>query len=174
MSAKKKRRKPSIVQVNPEQKQDHCRIECQEQKKCRELARNPIPFASRLVTPLLVDVDDGRPRTTGVDTEVVFEVYSAGNCHETIYESAHFVSDHLVVVEGTREATSCRQALTELIDYCEMEFQINTFIIAMPRKRHDHLAYVGRLTNFFDFKLIRPYAGWAEDFVYVALELEPE
>ena len=30
------------VQVNPEQKQDHCRIECQEQKKCRELARNPI------------------------------------------------------------------------------------------------------------------------------------
>ena len=30
------------VQVNPEQKQDHCRIECQEQKKCRELARNPL------------------------------------------------------------------------------------------------------------------------------------
>ena len=84
-----------------------------------------------------------------------------------------------------------------------MELKISTFIIAMPRKRHDHLAYgelfsiirveftalshpfevwstdlcfflVGRLTNFFDFKLICPYAGWAEDFVYVALELDPE
>ena len=80
--------------------------------------------------------------------ELVPKVYSAGNCHETIYESAHFVSDHLVVVEGTREATSCRQALTELIDYCEMEFQINTFIIAMPRKRHDHLAY-GKSATFW-------------------------
>ena len=30
------------VQVNPDQKQEHCRIECQEQKKCRELARNPV------------------------------------------------------------------------------------------------------------------------------------
>jgi len=174
MSAKKKRRKAAIVQVNPDQKQDHCRIECHEQKKCRQLARNPLPFASRLVTPMLVDVDDGRPRTSGVDSEVHFEVYAAGNCHETLYESAHFESDRLVVVEGTREATSCRSALTELIDHCEMELRIATFIIAMPRKRHDHLQYVGRLTNFFDFKLIRPYAGWAEDFVYVALELDPE
>ena len=104
---------------------------------------------------MLVDVDDGRPRTSGIDrlqafkptvtshlySEVHFEVYAPGNCHETLYESAHFESDRLVVVEGTREATSCRSALTELIDHCEMELAITTFIIAMPRKRHDHLQY---------------------------------
>ena len=105
---------------------------------------------------MLVDVDDGRPRTSGIDrfinklvnlvnhlmySEVHFEVYASGNCHETLYESAHFESDRLVVVEGTREATSCRSALTELIDHCEMELAITTFIIAMPRKRHDHLQY---------------------------------
>ena len=46
---------------------------------------------------------------------------------------------------------------------------------AKERAKFDHfitfLYSVGRLTNFLDFKMIRPYAGWTEDFIYVALEL---
>jgi len=44
----------------------------------------------------------------------------------------------VVVIEGNREATQSRDALVELINFCEEELQIGHFVIAIPRKRHDH------------------------------------
>ena len=44
----------------------------------------------------------------------------------------------MMVIEGNREATTSRDALVELINFCEEEMNFETFIIAIPRKRHDH------------------------------------
>merc|ERR1712227_303917 len=120
MSAKKKRRK-SIV-VNPHQKQNHCGPECRQQERVRELTKPKIPFGQRLNTPLLIDLDSDKKKPIAEHgEEATIEVYTAGICHQTIFEG---------------------------------------LIFEIPRKRHDHREFVGRLTNFLDFKMIRPYAGW--------------
>lgn len=170
MSAKKKRRK-SIV-VNPHQKQNHCGPECRQQERVRELTKPKIPFGQRLNTPLLIDLDSDKKKPIAEHgEEATIEVYTAGICHQTIFEGLIFENEMMMVIEGNREATTSRDALVELINFCEEEMNFETFIIAIPRKRHDHREFVGRLTNFLDFKMIRPYAGWTEDFIYVALEL---
>ena len=53
----------------------------------------------------------------------------------------------MMVIEGNREATTSRDALVELINFCEEEMNFETFIIAIPRKRHDHREF-GKMVIF--------------------------
>lgn len=53
-------------------------------------------------------------------------------------EGLIFENEMMMVIEGNREATTSRDALVELINFCEEELNFETFIIAIPRKRHDH------------------------------------
>lgn len=170
MSAKKKRRK---IVVNTNQKTGHCGPDC-EKIKSRQLGAPREVFGTRLRTPTLIDVgteliQDGRFSQLG--DECLFEVYASGLCHSTAFDSVLFEQRNLVIVEGNLECTTSRSALVELISYCEEELSIETFIMAIPKKRHDHRIFVSRLTNFLDFELIPPMVGWSEDFVYVSLEL---
>ena len=57
---------------------------------------------------------------------------------------------NLVIVEGNVESTTSRSALVELISYCEDELTIETFIMAIPKKRHDHRIF-GNMTPSFYF-----------------------
>jgi hypothetical protein len=86
-------------------------------------------------------------------------------------DSVLFEHRNTVVVEGSAASTSSKSALVELIGHCEEELGIETFIIAVPKKRHDHRIFVNRLTNFLDFELIPPMADWSDDFLFVSLEL---
>lgn len=169
MSAKKKRRK-SIV-VNNNQKQSHCGPECNEQEVFKQLFLTK-PFAQRLLTPLLVEIDTEK-ESHGQAEEVTFEVFTPGVCHQTFFEAMLFprLNETMVVIEGNREATQSRDALVELINFCEEELEVGCFVIAIPRKRSDHREFVGRLTNFLDFQLIQPFGGWTDEFIYVSLEL---
>jgi hypothetical protein len=175
MSAKKKRRK-SIV-VNNNQKQSHCGPECKEQETFKQLFLNK-PFAQRLLTPLLVELETETVTAAvghGAAEEVTFEVFTPGVCHQTYFEGLIFPGGgrggRVVVIEGNREATQSRDALVELINFCEEELEICHFVIAIPRKRHDHREFVGRLTNFLDFSMMVPFGGWTDEFVYVSLDL---
>jgi len=56
----------------------------------------------------------------------------------SLKEGLIFENEMMMVIEGNREATTSRDALVELINFCEEEMNFETFIIAIPRKRHDH------------------------------------
>ena len=49
-----------------------------------------------------------------------------------------FEHEQMIVVEGSAMATQSKSALVELISYCEDELEIQNFVIAVPKKRHDH------------------------------------
>lgn len=170
MSAKKKRRK---IVINTNQKTGHCGPDC-EKIKNRQLGSPREVFANRLRTPTLIDIDADvkqGERFLELGQECFFEVYASGLCHSSTFDSVLFENRNLVIVEGNVESTSSRSALVELISYCEEELTIETFVMAIPKKRHDHRIFVSRLTNFLDFELVPPMLGWSEDFVYVSLEL---
>lgn len=172
MSAKKKRRK---IAVNNQQKTGHCGPDC-ENNKNRQLGAPRETFATRLRQPTLVDLRDDdleKEFFSELGQECLFEVYATGLCHPATFDSVLIEHRNLVLVEGRVESTSSRSALVELISYCEDQLNIETFIIAIPKKRHDHRIFVNRLTNFLDFELIPADSvnGWSEDFVYVSLEL---
>ena len=56
------------------------------------------------------------------------------------------LNETMVVIEGNREATQSRDALVELINFCEEELEVGCFVIAIPRKRSDHREF-GKLDN---------------------------
>ena len=56
----------------------------------------------------------------------------------SLKEGLIFENEMMMVIEGNREATTSCDALVELINFCEEEMNFETFIIAIPRKRHDH------------------------------------
>ena len=49
-----------------------------------------------------------------------------------------FEHEQMIVVEGSAMATQSKSALVELISYCEDELEMQNFVIAVPKKRHDH------------------------------------
>ena len=62
-------------------------------------------------------------------------------------EGLIFENEMMMVIEGNREATTSRDALVELINFCEEELNFETFVIAIPRKRHDHREF-GKKCSF--------------------------
>lgn len=168
MSAKKKRRK---IIVNSNQKTGHCGPDC-DKNNFKNLGAPKEVFINRLATPTLIDIDlSPKDRLAELGQEAQFEVFTTGLCHATSFDAVLFEHEQMIVVEGSAMATQSKSALVELISYCEDELEMQNFVIAVPKKRHDHRIFVNRLTNFLDFELMMPLIGWSEDFIFVTLEL---
>lgn len=171
MSAKKKRRK---IVVNQTMKIGLCGPNCNQRIKSRMLGQPLESFACRLRAPMLIttnpfpSVGSTLPE---VGEETSFDVFATGFCHSAEFESLLFNDTKMVVVEGSHEATTSKQAFVELLSYCEDDLELETFIIAIPKRRADHRSTVRNLCHILDFKLVPASSGWNDDFIYLALEL---
>lgn len=169
MSAKKKRRK---IVVNPAlAKVGECGPNCKKTQMANKLLAEDDKrekFLTRLQAPSLIQI--GTEILPEFGEEITIDVYVHGVCHALTIECVFFEKHKVVVIEGSSEATASKQALVELLSFCEDELEFESCMMAIPKKRSDIRGTVRNLCQFLDFELIPAAAGWSEEFLYLVME----
>lgn len=169
MSAKKKRRK--IVVNSALAKVGECGPNCKKTQMANKLLAEDDKrekFLTRLQAPSLIQIETTILPELG--EEITIDVFVHGGCHALSFECMFFENQKIVVIEGSSEATASKQALVELLSFCEDELEFESCMMAIPKKRSDIRSTVRNLCQFLDFELIPAAAGWSEEFLYLIME----